>query len=1145
MYTAGGYHHLQSPGRDVGQQSFSVSDLLIDGTARKQLPRKFSRSEGATAVYRSNNTDIMAEEGGNSHQLIKCLKKFDGQASAYPEWKYNTRRVIGLYKPTISKILAGYEKPEPICEEVESGDDAEEHGEEEDGQHQESQDGTPDPESNEILNAAKLEMEASQQEYQAALKRAQDAEAAIAEAEDEGNSVTRAMTKELEDSTTAASFNKKIATLATQVYAEKVSTPKPKRVPARRKTTGGYIITNKHDIDEYEEADKQLFNILFLVLTGAASYILRRLAPADESSGSGIAVWTAIEEKYQPVDQNRRRDLERQLDNCTMESGTDPDIFITKVWHLAEQIQFIGGSISEEKVGDIILQGLPREYGLIIYHADADDSYDMNKITNTARKLYYSRNRKQPPASERRHKDSARDSGMTATYEHRQQRPQVRSGPVRCHECNEMGHIRPNCPKRVGGQRTGGLSRAYPRQRPGRTSSRPITGQRTNKWCSLHNTHLHSDAECKAQAAGRTAAATTERQIQLRPTQDARNLRREGPRINGRPQQGAHMARDTARAGPTEETTVEGYSGNLGFPFVADNINYEDQDAGTTVDGRLTFLVDSGASHHYLDSEKLHNIDDILDQYRMLDNPTTIVGAGGHEFRGRGTGILHAQARDGHGVLRKVQFKCITVPGLGRHLFSTGTAQKKGAHTIISDDPRIDLPGGAGGERGFTIKLRTDRTLIYLDLKIDFTKGRTSEGAEIYDIIDDGHVYTAVRPESINLWHRRLAHCHEGILRAAAKIAETGIALKDELTPCRTCRMQKSKQKNHPKTAHHTAEHPCQRVYTDLLGPIEPTAKGGYKYVSKFTCEYSRMNAVYLIKSKDEAVDTLDRYHHDIVIPHVFRMHFLRTDCGGEYIANYYKEYCQSIGIVQEFTAPATPQQNGISERAGQTLMNMTRCLLNGAGLPLSLWGEVCCTAVHITNRLRHAHLGHATPYFRMFGKQASLKHLRVIGCRAFVDVEVHTSKLQPKAWEGQLIGYSPNSRVYRIYNQKTGRIVSSRNVTFIEPMDVAMPPADPTSEDIVVRSSDIPASTSEIEGAYQENDHLHQESDNVSRSSSDASEGAKDDESDNDSDHVYEDNNYSGRRTGLRSDPTAVQEGQRPTHQASRQRAQLRRLAP
>ena len=346
--------------------------------------------------------------------------------------------------------------------------------------------------------------------------------------------------------------------------------------------------------------------------------------------------------------------------------------------------------------------------------------------------------------------------------------------------------------------------------------------------------------------------------------------------------------------------------------------------------------------------------------------------------------------------------------------------------------------------------------------------------------------------------------------------------------------MQKSTQKKHPKTTEHTAVQPCQRVYTDLLGPITPTAKGGYRYVSKFTDEYSRMNVVYLIKAKNEAIDTLARYVQDIAIPNGFRLERLRSDCGGEYTSEYYNRYCKRTGIVQEFTAPATPQQNGISERAGRTLMNIVRCLLDGANLPEYLWGELCCTAVYITNRLPHVHLGNETPYFRMFGTQASLQHLRVIGSSAFVHVETHKAKLDERAWEGKLVGYSPNSRAYRIYNPETRKIVTSRNVTFIESMDVAMPPANiyNDEENLPTSSPDILTSGNEGE---KEDDILREHG---------TSDNEEDDESTDISTSSEEEEEEDNRRV-LRSNTRAIGQQNKRDTRTKRQLAELRRLAP
>ena len=74
-------------------------------------------------------------------------------------------------------------------------------------------------------------------------------------------------------------------------------------------------------------------------------------------------------------------------------------------------------------------------------------------------------------------------------------------------------------------------------------------------------------------------------------------------------------------------------------------------------------------------------------------------------------------------------------------------------------------------------------------------------------------------------------------------------------------------------------------------------------------------------------------------------------------------------------------------------------------------------TSVYLSNRTPHAALQNGTPCKVLSGKDAYLGHIQVIGSRAFVHEEVHTNKLEHRAWEGRLVGFSEEGKSYRIYN--------------------------------------------------------------------------------------------------------------------------------
>jgi hypothetical protein len=52
----------------------------------------------------------------------------------------------------------------------------------------------------------------------------------------------------------------------------------------------------------------------------------------------------------------------------------------------------------------------------------------------------------------------------------------------------------------------------------------------------------------------------------------------------------------------------------------------------------------------------------------------------------------------------------------------------------------------------------------------------------------------------------------------------------------------------------------------------------------------------------------------------------------------------------EETTAPYTPHENGVAERASHTIAGRTRCMLYDAGLAKKFWAEAFCAAIYLKN---------------------------------------------------------------------------------------------------------------------------------------------------------------------------------------------------
>lgn len=163
------------------------------------------------------------------------------------------------------------------------------------------------------------------------------------------------------------------------------------------------------------------------------------------------------------------------------------------------------------------------------------------------------------------------------------------------------------------------------------------------------------------------------------------------------------------------------------------------------------------------------------------------------------------------------------------------------------------------------------------------------------------------------------------------------------------------------------------------------------------------------------------------------KIKILRTDNGGEYVSGDFKKFLESEGIQRHLTVEYTPQQNGVAERANRTLVEMARCMLMSSNLPESLWGEAINTAAYLRNR-SPTKLLQCTPYEAWCGNKPSVHHLRIFGSKAIVlNKRPGKSKFAAKSYECFIVGYSPESKAYRLYDPATRQIIKSRDLKFLE----------------------------------------------------------------------------------------------------------------
>nr|GEW11768.1 retrovirus-related Pol polyprotein from transposon TNT 1-94 [Tanacetum cinerariifolium] len=139
-------------------------------------------------------------------------------------------------------------------------------------------------------------------------------------------------------------------------------------------------------------------------------------------------------------------------------------------------------------------------------------------------------------------------------------------------------------------------------------------------------------------------------------------------------------------------------------------------------------------------------------------------------------------------------------------------------------------------------------------------------------------------------------------------------------------------------------------------------------------------------------------------------------------------------GIKREFSVARTPQHNRIIERKNKTLIEAARTMLADSLLPIPFWAEAVNTACYVQNRVLVTKPHNKTLYELLLGKTPSIGFMRPFGCPVTILNTLYPlGKFDGKADEGFLVGYSVNSKAFRVFNSRTKIVQETLLINFLE----------------------------------------------------------------------------------------------------------------
>ena len=263
-------------------------------------------------------------------------------------------------------------------------------------------------------------------------------------------------------------------------------------------------------------------------------------------------------------------------------------------------------------------------------------------------------------------------------------------------------------------------------------------------------------------------------------------------------------------------------------------------------------------------------------------------------------------------------------------------------------------------------------------------------GIKVQRVLD--HAHSAMEPGkiiSLSKFHQITGHTGEHLLRPTANNMK--IKLTGKLAPCEVCAQAKIRQANIPKKKmKKLPTKPGYSVFIDICS-FKQVSRGGNRHWLIAVDEVSDCSHSFFLSRKSDQIKLIPMWIKGLSKKYGIEIKRIRLDNSGENKSLQKESNKDNFGVIFEFTAPGTPQQNSVVERRIPMLMGRARAMLIQAGIDSKGKGEFWCEVISTVTKLDNitVRLDRTKPPYTLFyNKDAKyMKHRRTFGEMAVVAI--------------------------------------------------------------------------------------------------------------------------------------------------------------
>lgn len=434
------------------------------------------------------------------------------------------------------------------------------------------------------------------------------------------------------------------------------------------------------------------------------------------------------------------------------------------------------------------------------------------------------------------------------------------------------------------------------------------------------------------------------------------------------------------------------------------------------------WIADSGASMHMtFKQEYFTHLEAPAEEYLVKVADDKILQASGI-----GTIIIQEKllGRLQERELRNVLF----VPELKRNLFSIGTISDNN-FSFHAYKEKCEIRGCDGKLSSVGVRYKNLYRMLF-EVKVPVN-------------CNLAQVKGCSQSDKLKLWHERMAHVNIRAVKNTCKqlgVGEPGLKAEKDFF-CEACLTGKQSRKHHASIKSEMNYKPGEKIHTDVCGPVNIESPRGSKYFLLFKDECTSFRKVYFLRHKSEVFEKFREFNAFVLTQLNTKIKVLKSDNGTEYTSRDFEKYLCENGIVHERSSPYIHEQNGRAEREIRTLVETARSIILAKSVNSKLWPEAINTVCYILNRVILQPSEKETPYEKWFGRKPQIKHLKVFGVDAYLNIpKEKRTKFGPKSKKVTFVGYDGESNNYRLWDNDTSKIYISSDVDFNEQQAVKHP---------------------------------------------------------------------------------------------------------